>query len=127
MNRILIVEDEPNILKAIEICMLQAGYEVLIARNGVEAIEKAIDNRPDLILLGLILPKMNGYLVCEALREEDSTKDIPVIIISARAQEEDIKRAKNLGAAEYIIKPFSPDELRNKVKILMKDSREVFS
>lgn len=116
MKKVLIVEDEPNILLAVKMCMEQAGYEVITAQDGITAVQEAIDNHPDLILLDIVIPKMNGYLVCEALKQEESTRNIPVVVISARAQEEDIVRAKSIGAVDYIVKPFSPEELRSKVQ-----------
>jgi DNA-binding response OmpR family regulator len=123
-KKILVVEDERNILLTIRMCLEQAGYEVVMAEDGITAIQKALDSHPDLILLDLIIPKMNGYLVCEAIKQEESTRDIPVMVISARAQEEDIKQAKDLGTVDYIVKPFSPEELRNKIKNILKQEED---
>lgn len=116
MSRILVVEDENNILKSVEYCLEQAGYIVVTAQDGLSGIQIALETKPDLILLDLILPKMNGYLVCETLKSEESTSSIPIVVMSAKAEEEDFQKARVQGADDYLVKPFTPDELRKKVK-----------
>jgi len=120
MKTVLVIEDENNILKSIEFCMEQAGYSVVAAQDGLSGMQKALEIKPDLILLDLVLPKMNGYLVCEALKNEESTNSIPIVIMSAKAEEEDIEKARSHGANDYLVKPFTPDELRKKVKEKLK-------
>lgn len=116
MDTILVIEDECNIRLSVEICLEQAGYKVLMAQDGLTGLQKALEIHPNLILLDLILPRMNGYLLCEALKNEESTRYIPVVIMSAKTEDEDIKKAKEAGADGYIIKPFTPTELRKKIK-----------
>ena len=120
MKTVLVVDDENNICKSIEFCLEQAGYSVITAQDGLSGIQIALEIKPDLILLDLVLPKMNGYLVCEALKSEESTRSIPIVIMSAKAEEEDIEKARRNGADDYMVKPFTPDELRKKVKEKLK-------
>jgi DNA-binding response OmpR family regulator len=120
MKTVLVIDDESNIRKSIEFCLEQAGYSVVIAQDGLSGMQKALETKPDLILLDLVLPKMNGYLVCEALKSEESTSSIPLVIMSAKAEEEDIEKARMHGADDYMVKPFTPDELRKKVKEKLK-------
>jgi two-component system alkaline phosphatase synthesis response regulator PhoP len=115
-KRILVAEDEPHILGLIVYSLEYAGFEVIEAVNGEDAIGMAVDDKPDLILLDVRMPRMSGYEVCAVLKEQDSTKDIPIVFISARGQEAEIKRGLELGAEEYILKPFAPDELYQRVE-----------
>ncbi|WP_202707610.1 response regulator [Sporosalibacterium faouarense] len=121
MRKILVVEDEKNIILPLKMFLQKSGYDVRIARNGVDAINEAQEFIPDLILLDILLPKMNGYLVCQSLKEEQKTKHIPVIFMSAKTQQEDIKKALSVGGEEYIVKPFTNEELK---KILNKYLKE---
>jgi DNA-binding response OmpR family regulator len=114
-KKILVAEDEPDIRGLIAFSLRYAGYEVIEATDGQEAVEKAIGELPDLILLDVRMPKMNGYEACSSLKTRDSTQEIPVIFLSARGQEAEIKRGLELGAEEYILKPFAPDELYRRV------------
>ncbi|SDC29592.1 Response regulator receiver domain-containing protein [Candidatus Frackibacter sp. WG11] len=115
MGRILLVEDTKNIILSVKMCLEGAGYEVAVVEDGVTAVDRALRQKPDLVLLDILIPKMNGYLVCEALREDDKTKDIPIVMLSAKAEEKDIKKAMKLGADDYLVKPFEPSELLDKV------------
>lgn len=110
-KKILLVEDEKNIILGVTICLRSAGLEVAVAEDGDEALKKAENERPDLVLLDLVMPKLNGLDVLQAMKESEAMRDIPVIVLSARAQEEDIQRAMELGAADYMAKPFRPHEL----------------
>ncbi len=116
MKKILVVDDAKNILLVLEMSLKNAGYCVITARNGLEALEKAQFKLPDIILLDILLPKMNGFLVLEALKEEAKTENIPVIILSACSEKKDIEKAKQLGAKEYLLKPVKPDKLLKTVK-----------
>jgi DNA-binding response OmpR family regulator len=110
-KKILLVEDEKNIILGVSICLRTAGLQVEVAEDGVEALRKISESKPDLVLLDLVMPKLNGLDVLQSIKENPETRDIPVIILSARAQEEDIQRAMDLGASEYMAKPFKPAEL----------------
>lgn len=111
MNKILLVEDEKNIVLGVTICLRSAGLSVDVAVDGADALKKIEEDKPDLVLLDLVMPRLNGLDALQAMKENVEMKDIPVIVLSARAQEEDIQRAKELGAADYVAKPFRPDEL----------------
>ena len=114
-KKILVAEDEPDIRELIAITLRYAGYEVVEATDGEEAVEKARGESPDLILLDVRMPNMNGYQACNVLKSRNSTQRIPIIFLSARGQEAEIKRGLKLGAEEYILKPFAPDELYRRV------------
>ncbi len=114
-KRILVAEDEPDILGLMVYSLEYAGFEVMEAINGEDALKMAVDDKPDLVLLDVRMPRMSGYAVCAALKEQESTKHIPIIFVSARGQEAEIKRGLELGAEGYILKPFAPDELYQRV------------
>jgi DNA-binding response OmpR family regulator len=114
-RKVLIAEDEPDIRGLVVYSLEYAGYEVVETMNGEEAIALAEREQPDLILLDVRMPKMNGYEACAVLRSMESTRDIPVVFLSARGQETEIKHGLELGAEEYILKPFAPDELIQRV------------
>jgi len=111
LKKILIVDDEKNILLVLKIALKKAGYETILAKDGLEAIEKAREQKPDLILLDIVLPKLNGYLVYEALQEEPKTAKIPVVFISAKSEKEDIDKALDLGGEDYLTKPLEKEKL----------------
>lgn len=115
-KKILVAEDEPDIRGLIVFSLQYAGFDVVEAVNGEDAVQKAAKEEPDLILLDVRMPKMSGYEACAALKDQESTKDIPVVFLSARGQEAEIKRGLELGAEEYILKPFAPDELYRRVE-----------
>ena len=121
MNKILIVDDEKNILLVFKKALQSTGYQVSTATDGVEALDKASEISPDLILLDIVLPKLNGFMVYEALKEEPKTEDIPVIFISAKSEEEDIRKAEELGAKDYLVKPIKQKELLDTVKSVLKE------
>jgi DNA-binding response OmpR family regulator len=114
-RKILVAEDEPDIRDLIAITLRYADYEVIEAEDGQDAVEKARGELPDLILLDVRMPNMDGYQACSLLKAEALTHGIPVIFLSARGQEAEIKRGLELGAEEYILKPFAPDELYRRV------------
>ncbi|MCK8827913.1 response regulator [Natroniella acetigena] len=116
MEKILLVEDSKNIITVLKLCLKNAGYQVKVVCNGVDAVKAAFDWKPDLILLDIKLPKMNGFLVCETLRGDEIMADTPILMLSAKAEEEDIKKASELGADDYLIKPIEPKGLLKKVK-----------
>ncbi|MBN1661449.1 MAG: response regulator [Anaerolineae bacterium] len=118
-KRILVAEDEPDIRGLIVFSLQYAGFEVVEASNGQDAVEKAAVVKPDLILLDVRMPKMTGYEACKALKAQAVTKGIPVVFLSARGQESEIKYGLELGAEEYILKPFAPDELYRRVESIL--------
>ena len=115
-KKILVVDDEPELVKAVQIRLTRAGYEVLSAYDGQEGLEKAKKETPDLILLDISMPEINGYQALQRLKGESQTKSIPVIMITANSQLEDVARAINLGAEEYIVKPFDYIAMLGKIK-----------
>ncbi len=112
---VLVVEDKASLTKMLQFLFLSKGLSVQIAYNGKEALEKAGSIIPSLILLDIMMPHMDGFDVLEKLKEEPATSNIPVIMLTARKSREDMQRAKDLGAVEYITKPFKAVEVVDKV------------
>jgi two-component system alkaline phosphatase synthesis response regulator PhoP len=115
-KRILIVDDEPDLLETIQLSLEIEGYECLVAYDGFRGFERARKEKPDLIILDVMLPGMNGYKVCRLLKFDEKYKHIPIIMLTAEAQEKDRLTGKQTGADFYMTKPFSPDKLLVKVK-----------
>jgi len=121
MTKILIAEDERDIRELVAFSLRGlSGFEVVQAVNGVDAVERATAELPDLILMDVRMPRMTGYEACKKLKLNDATKDIPVIFLSAKGQESEIEKGLSVGAEEYILKPFAPDELVNHVRGVLK-------
>jgi len=118
-KRILVVDDEVELVKAIQIRLEQADYEVIVAYDGQEALEKARKEKPDLIVLDLMLPKIDGYKVCRMLKFDDKYKQIPIIMLTARGQESDQETGYETGADAYMIKPFQHEVVLAKIKELL--------
>lgn len=118
-KKVLVAEDQADIRGLIAFSLRFAGYKVVEAVNGEDAVAKAREELPDLILLDVKMPTMNGYEACGLLKAHGPTRDIPVVFLSARGQETEIKRGLELGAEEYIIKPFAPDELYRRVESIL--------
>ncbi|MBU1662047.1 MAG: response regulator [Chloroflexi bacterium] len=121
MAKILIAEDEPDIRNLITFTLRYAGHEVVAASDGVDAYEKAVElaekgELPDLILMDVRMPRMTGYEACERIKAHDKLKDIPIAFLSAKGQDNEVQTGLAAGAVAYIIKPFSPDQLTEKVK-----------
>ena len=110
-KRILIADDDPVILRLIQVNLELEGYEVITANNGEEAVAQAKAEKPDLVILDIMMPRLDGYQACEQLKSWDDTKDIPVIFLSAKAQQGDIEKGRSFGVAAYLTKPFDPTEL----------------
>ena len=125
MAKILIAEDERDIRDLITFTLSFAGHQVTAASNGAEAVEKALQIIPDLILMDVRMPRMTGYEACKRMKEEDSIKHIPVAFLSAKGQETEVQTGLQAGAVEYILKPFSPDELTERVKKLLAQAKQV--
>jgi len=107
-KKILIVDDEPHIVELVRVCLEDTNYDVIEAYDGEEAIDKARSEVPDLILLDIMLPKMDGYDVCRKLKSNDDTSNIPVVMLTAKGQEVDKVKGFQSGANSYMTKPFSP-------------------
>jgi two-component system phosphate regulon response regulator PhoB len=121
-HRILVVDDEPDVLELVTYNLGQAGFHTDTAADGAEALRKARSGAPDLILLDLMLPEMDGLEVCKLLRRDAKTSAIPIIMLTARASEVDRIVGLELGAADYVPKPFSPRELVLRVKKRLEQS-----
>ncbi|MDC0747382.1 response regulator [Polyangium mundeleinium] len=120
MARILVVEDEPAILKVLDYNFRQAGHEVLLAARGEEGIRLARERRPDVILLDMMLPDLMGTEVCRSLQQSEETRETPVVIVSARGDEVDRVVGFELGAVDYVVKPFSVRELMLRVQAILR-------
>ena len=107
-KQVLVVDDEPDVLLLCRVNLEFEGYEVLEAGDGVEALEKARANHPDVVLLDVMMPKMDGWQTLEAMKGDPAIRDIPVVMLTAKVQDEDQIRGWEAGAADYITKPFSP-------------------
>ena len=119
MAKILIAEDERDIRDLVAFTLRFAGYEVFTATNGEEAIELAPQVKPDLVLMDVRMPRMTGYEACRALKANPDLKDIPVVFLSAKGQESEIQQGLESGAEDYLLKPFAPDQLTNRVKAIL--------
>ena len=120
---ILIADDEPNQLELMDFNLKGAGFSIIKASNGLEALELIENHSPDLIILDWMMPKMSGIDVCRTLRSRSETKQTPIIILSARSEDSDKSLGLDTGADDYISKPFSPKELVSRVKALLRRAR----
>ncbi len=118
-KRILIVEDEPNIVISLEFLMKREGFEVDVAADGEAALKAASDRAPDLVLLDIMLPKMNGFEVCQKLRADSRWRGVKIVMLTAKGREAEIAKGLALGADLYVTKPFSTKELVAQVKQLL--------
>jgi DNA-binding response OmpR family regulator len=119
MQRILVVDDEVDVLELVTYNLRRAGYEVSLATNGLDAIDLARSQRPDLIILDLMLPEVHGFDVCDVLRKDPTTANIPIIMLTAWASDSARVLGLEVGADDYITKPFSPRELVLRVNRLV--------
>jgi DNA-binding response OmpR family regulator len=118
-NKILVVDDEPNVVRTLTFVLRKEGYEVATAENGEEALAKIRELKPRLMFLDVMMPKKNGYEVCQELKSDSNLCDIHIVMLSAKGQEADREKALNLGANEFITKPFSPIGVLGRVKELL--------
>lgn len=121
MAKILIAEDEPDIRDLIAFTLRFAGHEVIAVANGLEAVASTAQEMPDLVLLDVRMPQMTGYEACRKIKTDLATKDTPVIFLSAKGQESEIREGFDAGAYEYLLKPFGPDELTKRIRELLQE------
>jgi two-component system, OmpR family, alkaline phosphatase synthesis response regulator PhoP len=107
-KKVLVVDDEVHIVELVRVCLEDTDYEIIEAYDGQEALDKARSENPDLILLDVMLPKMDGYQVCRNLKSSEDTRDIPIVMLTAKGQEVDKVKGFQAGADSYMTKPFSP-------------------
>lgn len=117
--KILVVDDDPYILMSLEFLMKKNGYEVMVARNGTEALELVDKQIPHLVLLDIMMPDVDGYEICKYIKSSTSLKNTKVVFMSAKTKESDIKKGYDMGAALYVTKPFSTRELVKQIKDLL--------
>ena len=118
-KKILVVDDEPHVIRTLTFVLTKEGYEVSSAGNGEEAIAKVLESKPNLMFLDAMMPKKNGYEVCQELKGSSAFSDIHIVMLSAKGQEADKDKALILGADEFMTKPFSPMNVVEKVRELL--------
>jgi DNA-binding response OmpR family regulator len=118
-NKILIVDDEPNIVLSLEFLMKQAGYHVRTASDGEAALQALADEPADLILLDVMMPRKNGYEVCQSIREDPALKSMKIVMLTAKGREVEREKGLALGADDYVTKPFATLEIVEKVKSML--------
>lgn len=118
-KKIVLAEDEPQIARLVEFKLKKEGYQVTWKENGEEALKAIKADKPDLILLDVMMPVMDGYEVLRRLKEDENLRSIPVVMLTARAQERDVVKGIDMGAEDYITKPFHPAELLARVKRIL--------
>lgn len=122
---ILVAEDQEHIRSLIAYKLKNSGYSVITVADGVEALKKAQETRPDLILLDVMMPLMTGFEVLARLKQHEQLKSVPVLLVTAQSQEDEVVRGLELGADDYITKPFSPHELAARVRtVLLRHSKQ---
>jgi len=120
-KKILIADDNQNIRDALTYLLEDEGYELLLAKDGAETLRKVRDLRPDILFLDIMMPEINGYDVCRTIKADPLLKDTYVIMLTAKGQVAEQERGKEVGANEYIVKPFSPMEILAKVKSIFRN------
>jgi DNA-binding response OmpR family regulator len=123
-RKILVVDDDPYILMSLEFLMKKNGYEVIVARNGNEALELVDKQLPHLVLLDIMMPDVDGYEICRHIKSSKKLKAIKVVFMSAKSREADIQKGYDLGASLYITKPFSTREMMKQINTLMSSDAE---
>ena len=121
--KVLLVDDEPKIVQTLQDRLEMNGYDVLVAYDGRQGLESAIKNQPDVIILDILMPVMDGHEMLEELRRHPLCGSVPVIMLSARSQGSDIERARSNGIEDYIVKPFEVRELLEKIEIVVHNSK----
>ena len=118
-KKILVVDDEPDIVKVVQLRLKASGYDVITANDGEEGLKKVKEERPDLVVLDVMMPKLDGYKVCRLLKFDSRYRAIPILMLTARSQPEDIKLAGECGADGYHTKPLEPKAFLDKIKELL--------
>ncbi len=118
-KKVLIADDEPNIVISLEFLLRREGFEVLVAVDGEEALAKARAEKPDLVLLDVMMPKMNGFDVCQALRADPELAGMRVLMLTAKGRDTEVSKGLGLGADAYVTKPFSTKELVTQIRSLL--------
>ena len=118
-HRILIADDEPNILISLEYLMKREGYAVSVARDGEEALQAILRDRPELVLLDVMMPKKTGFEVCQEVRANDAARDTLILMLTAKGRDTDVAKGLGSGADAYMTKPFSTKELVQKVREML--------
>ena len=114
-KKVLVCDDEPYIVESVSYVVRKAGYEVVVAEDGLEALNAVKREKPDLVFLDIMMPKISGYEVCRQVKEDPATRSAYIVMLTARGQEEDERRALDMGADEFMTKPFSPRKMRAKL------------
>jgi DNA-binding response OmpR family regulator len=125
MSKILVAEDENDILDLITFTLKYGGHEVITSSNGADALELTRLEKPDLVLLDVRMPRMTGYEVCQNLKSDERTKLIPVVFLSAKGQEVEVNTGYEVGAVDYILKPFAPEILLENLEEILADQRMI--
>ena len=118
-KKILVVDDEPHVVRTLTFVLQKEGYQVATATNGEEALDKVREDKPSLIFLDIMMPKKNGYEVCQEIKSDSSLNDIYIAMLSAKGQEADKEKVLDLGADEFITKPFSPVQIIERLKQIL--------
>ena len=118
-GKILVVDDEIYIVHILDFSLGMEGYEVTTALDGEQALERVAESKPDLIVLDIMMPKLDGYETCKVLKSREDTKDIPIILLSAKGRNVDQKTGFEVGADDYITKPFSPRKLVERINAIL--------
>ena len=119
-EKLLIIEDDGDLVEALDLYFSRAGYSVITALNGLEGLQKLYNERPDIVVLDIAMPKMDGWEVCRRIRD---MSEIPIVVLSARTQEDDRVKGLKLGADDYVIKPFSLKELEARLEAVLRRAR----
>ena len=123
MPKVLVVDDDPVIVRLLEVNFEMEGFEVVSAVDGADGVEKARSEQPDVVVSDVMMPKLNGLELCEALKADAATSNIPVVLLSAKAQVTDIRAGLDAGADDYVTKPFEPLELVDRVNRLLETAK----
>lgn len=124
MAKILVADDERDIRDLVSFTLRFASHEVVTARDGEEALQMALQEKPDLVLLDVRMPRMTGYEACQRIKADPQTKETPVVFISAKGQDNEIETGLKAGAIAYILKPFAPNELTARVAEILADAKK---
>ena len=126
-GRVLVIEDEQDVAELIRYNLAKEGYEVRVVANGVDGLKQARESRPDMILLDIMVPQLNGWEVCRRLKQEPDTREVPVIMVTGRVEEGDKVLGFEMGADDYVTKPFSPRELLARIRAVIRRGKSAES